>query len=204
MSALHNILKEIPSEIKSNLDFLELGFFNQENIGNNFTNIEGFKSKTSVDMDNPNATFTMLTDDFFTQNDKKYDIIYIDAGHHWENVLKDYNNAIDYLNDGGVIFFHDLYPTPELATPQYCWDGFKVLNHFWNVMKLNNFLTYKPDVGTTFIHTNFPKIEMGDIDQVDYQTFISNVSDCPHVVEDFDVWKSQFLKVLKREYVQGN
>jgi hypothetical protein len=199
MSALHNILKQLPSDIKSNLDFLELGFFNQENIGNNFTNIDGFKSKTSVDMDNPDATFTMLTDEFFTQNNKKYDIIYIDAGHHWENVLKDYNNSINCLNEGGVIFFHDLYPTPELATPQYCWDGFKILNHFWKVLKLNNFSTYKPDVGTTFIYEKFPKIKMQDVEQIDYETFILNMSDCPHIIENFELWTSKFLEILNNK-----
>lgn len=199
MSALHNILKHIPTDIKSNLDFLELGYFEIENIGNNFVNVEGFKSKTSVDMLNSNATYHMTTDDFFAQNTKTYDIIYIDAGHDWETVIRDYNNSAKVLNSGGIIFFHDLYPTPELATPAYCGDGFKLLNYFHTHSSDFNFLVYRPDVGTTFLYEKFPIVSKEDIVQMSYWEFISSISHCTYITDDFNEFTTNFLQKLTNE-----
>jgi SAM-dependent methyltransferase len=197
MSALHNALKYIPADIKCKLDFLELGYFEIENVGNNFANVEGFKSKESVDMDNQNATYHMLTDDFFAQNKKTYDLIYIDAGHHWENVHRDYNNAIKILNKGGIIFFHDLYPPPELSTPQYCWDGYKLLNYFHKHTDQFDYLTYKPDVGTTILTNKFPEIPYESVDQVTYKEFCANICTSGFITEVFEEFVEKLVSHLK-------
>jgi len=44
---------------------------------------------------------------------KKYDLIFIDGSHDHETTKQDFNNSINLLNDGGCIVFHDVYKAPE-------------------------------------------------------------------------------------------
>lgn len=55
-----------------------------------------------------------VTSDYFFDNYayKKYDIIFIDGLHHSDQVDKDIQNSLRYLNDGGFILLHDCNP-PE-------------------------------------------------------------------------------------------
>lgn len=54
----------------------------------------------------------------------KYDLIFIDANHTYEYVKKDFHNYKRFLNEGGVIAFHDI-DCPD-------WPG---INKFWNELK---------------------------------------------------------------------
>lgn len=49
----------------------------------------------------------MMSDQFFKQNKKMYDIIYIDGDHTARSVLRDAVNAFDCLRDGGILIFDD-------------------------------------------------------------------------------------------------
>jgi hypothetical protein len=49
------------------------------------------------------AYFLNFTEDMF-------DVIFIDGLHHYEQVTKDVNNALNRLNDHGYIIIHDLLP----------------------------------------------------------------------------------------------
>ena len=46
-------------------------------------------------------------------NDTKFDIIFIDGLHHNDQVLKDIQNSLNYLNEGGFILLHDCNPPEE-------------------------------------------------------------------------------------------
>jgi hypothetical protein len=74
------------------------------------------QAKTTVDPDTRanNPTHLMTSDEFFEQNDKTFDIIFIDGLHHAEQVLKDIMNSLEVLNEGGMIFCHDMLPTEEI------------------------------------------------------------------------------------------
>ncbi len=48
------------------------------------------------------------SDEFFKINKKKFDLIYIDASHTYDDVLSDGHNAIKTLNHNGLIIFDDL------------------------------------------------------------------------------------------------
>lgn len=50
------------------------------------------------------------SDDFFKNNLDKFDIIFIDGLHEYEQVNKDINNSLKALNDGGIILLHDCMP----------------------------------------------------------------------------------------------
>ena len=50
------------------------------------------------------------SDDFFKNNLDKFDIIFIDGLHEYDQVNKDINNSLKALNDGGIILLHDCIP----------------------------------------------------------------------------------------------
>lgn len=56
------------------------------------------------------GTVRMTTDDFFTQNTETFDIVFIDAYHHHDQVLRDFENSLKVLNPGGTVVLHDCNP----------------------------------------------------------------------------------------------
>ena len=67
------------------------------------------------------------SDQFFSTNTHKFDIIFIDGLHHYEQVIKDVNNSLKILNDNGFILLHDCLPRSiaHQAIPGYrgSWNG---------------------------------------------------------------------------------
>ena len=55
--------------------------------------------------------YKMISDEFFKVNGLKFDLIFIDGLHHWEQVYRDFINATAILNSGGFILMHDCLPT---------------------------------------------------------------------------------------------
>ena len=49
----------------------------------------------------------MTSDIFFKNNEDKFDIIFLDGLHTYEQTIKDINNAIQSIEDDGVILVHD-------------------------------------------------------------------------------------------------
>jgi hypothetical protein len=56
-----------------------------------------------------------LTDDFFSKlsKDEKFHLIFIDAKHEKNQVLKDFCNSLEHLSSNGIIIMHDIYPLDE-------------------------------------------------------------------------------------------
>jgi SAM-dependent methyltransferase len=52
----------------------------------------------------------MTSDEFFLQNTDTFDVIFIDGLHYYEQVLKDFENSLNCLNDNGIIIIHDMLP----------------------------------------------------------------------------------------------
>lgn len=116
------------------------------------------------------GTHRMTSDDFFASNDKKFDIIFIDGLHQYEQVRKDMLNSVEVLNDNGVILVHDCLPLNYKAQlpfpPGGDWNG-DVWKAFVEMRTLDNIdsavslidhgvgiikkrpNTNKPDVGTS-------------------------------------------------------
>jgi hypothetical protein len=61
--------------------------------------------------------FEVTSDDFFSRIDRKlkFDLIFIDGLHTYEQSLKDVFNSLAHLNERGLIIIHDCNPPHEAA-----------------------------------------------------------------------------------------
>lgn len=109
---------------KNNLkSYLEIGI----ECGINFKNII-CDNKIGVDPDtNSQANIFKTSDDFFSENNKKFDIIFIDGLHYAEQVYKDIINSLKFLEPNGFIICHDINPLEEylqiIPRLQSAWTG---------------------------------------------------------------------------------
>lgn len=101
--------------------YLEIGCFRDEC----FSRIVCEK-KVGVDPQS-GGTIRLTSDDFFAQNKSKFDFIFIDGLHIYEQVKKDILNALDALEEGGTIMMHDCLPTKysyQTVPPEHLiWNG---------------------------------------------------------------------------------
>ena len=70
------------------------------------------------------AYFKCTSDSYFSHPlpAAPFDVVFIDGLHTYEQSLKDVNNALEQLNDGGVIILHDCNPSTEAeAYPAQSW-----------------------------------------------------------------------------------
>lgn len=89
--------------------YLEIGVYNGDNLKN--VNCE---YKIGVDPDpSSKATVFVTSDEFFKYNKENFDVIFIDGLHHKDQVLKDINNSLSFLNNNGFIVCHDMNPEKE-------------------------------------------------------------------------------------------
>lgn len=70
---------------------------------------------------------TTTSDLFFESNIDEFDIIFIDGLHVYEQVKKDFINAIKVLKNGGCIVLHDCLPSTEERSKSFAdgglWNG---------------------------------------------------------------------------------
>jgi len=110
------------------------------------------ENKIGVDPDKSSAATNHKTsDDYFksiTFKDarKKFDIIFIDGLHHSEQVIKDIENSLLHLNEGGTIVMHDCLPTSkrmqEIPLQEQCeWTG-----DTWRAFLLNRIISSDLDM----------------------------------------------------------
>jgi len=106
--------------------YLEIGVMH---VGKNFNKIE-CEDKVGVDP-NGKTTFTGTSDEFFQQNEEKFDIIFIDGLHEATQVKRDILNSLKHLNKNGTIVCHDVSPLiPKLLSRDAChnaWEAFAEL-----------------------------------------------------------------------------
>jgi hypothetical protein len=80
-----------------------------------------------------NPTWCMTTDEYFSTvgNDKTWDLIFIDASHERDQVMRDFQNSLSRLNENGTIIMDDINPNEAwLLSPHYCdnaWETFAEL-----------------------------------------------------------------------------
>jgi hypothetical protein len=103
---LNNIILE-----REHNSYLEIGV----ETGITFKHID-IKNKLGVDPDpsyKGDDIILKTSDDFFKENNKKFDIIFIDGMHQLEYVYNDFFNAISCLTQTGSIVIDDVLPMNE-------------------------------------------------------------------------------------------
>ncbi len=145
----------------SNCKYLEIG------VANNFTyNSIPVIDKTGVDPIK-GGNLRMTSDNFFKNNKKMFDVIFVDGLHTFEQCRKDIINSINFLNIGGYLFIHDLIPrnfmeefVPQMGEP-WCGDVWKV-SHELNKTKNLEFFIIKANSGVGVVKKNEKNVEYFD------------------------------------------
>jgi len=144
--------------------YLEIGVYD---VNINFNKIIA-EDKIGVD---PNSAigleFTMRSDDFFKQNNKTFDIIFIDGLHESSQVYRDIVNSINVLNNGGTIILHDCNPTeeaiqqvPPIQGGDWTGDCWKAFVRFRTETQDYNMFVINIDYGVGVIRKSVKKLPM--------------------------------------------
>ena len=144
--------------------YLEIGVYD---VNINFNKIIA-EDKIGVD---PNSAigleFTMRSDDFFKQNNKTFDIIFIDGLHESSQVYRDIVNSINVLNNGGTIILHDCNPTeeaiqqvPPIQGGDWTGDCWKAFVRFRTETQDYNMFVINIDYGVGVIKKSVKKLPM--------------------------------------------
>jgi hypothetical protein len=91
------------------------------------------------------GNFRGTSDDFFIKNSDKFDCIFIDGLHIYDQVIKDILNSIKVLNENGIIILHDCLPSSighqRVPRTRYNWNG-DVWKAIVEARTWNNFDTF--------------------------------------------------------------
>jgi hypothetical protein len=96
------------------------------------------------------GTVRDTSDNFFKKNNTKFDVIFIDGLHEYDQVKKDINNSLLFLNDNGVIFLHDCMPM------RFIFQAVPRATSLWNGDVWKNIVESrtKPYIDTYVIHAD--------------------------------------------------
>lgn len=166
-----SVINNIPDI--ENYTYLELGIDQNKNFDSIKCNI-----KMSVDI-NGRALITATTDNFFKEldPDAKFDIIFIDANHDYDYVLKDFNNSVDHCEKW--ILVHDMIPPTKFwSQSKYCSDSYKLLAY---LIKETDIELYPLDYnfGLTLIkmpaHKIYPDSTYANMSFEDFEKFVKTI-----------------------------
>ncbi|MDH6247892.1 class I SAM-dependent methyltransferase [Mycobacterium sp. OTB74] len=80
------------------------------------------------------------------------DVALIDGLHSYEQVVRDVENTLRYLRDGGVIVLHDCNPaTASIGSPATSYDDFRAHNRWWSLLWLTG-PPWSGDVWKAIVH----------------------------------------------------
>jgi len=167
----HAFINKAISKFK-NCKYLEIGVANNEVFNSIPLKLE---NKFGVDPVS-GGNYKMKSDDFFKKfSNLKFDVIFIDGLHEYEQCQKDCINSIKQLNKNGIIFFHDFLPRSyfEEKVPkcQSSWTG-----DVWKVaVELSNSKNMKFKIVNTDMGIGILKLDEDfsyqKIEKISNQTF---------------------------------
>lgn len=138
------------------------------------------------------------SDDFFSSlsEDVKYDIVFIDAWHEHQQVLRDINSSLKHLNENGIIVLHDMIPLtcdlekdPERTGT--CWRAFADLRKNSN-LKMDVLV---PSWGTEDSLGLISKGNQATFEkdvEYSYEFLIENVENLMNLI-DLDVFYNEYI-----------
>ena len=151
------------------------------------------------------VTHKMTSDEFFSKESFKFDIIFIDGLHLSEQVDKDIENSLLNLSEGGSIVLHDTNPVNEEWASRTIrpinWNG----DVYCSIIKLKyeypsiDYFTVNTDFGVTVLHrvkeTQKQKIQNLDLtEKLNWNYFEKNRKENLNLISTQD-----FLNLLKNQ-----
>ena len=139
------------------------------------------------------------SDEFFQENSKQFDVIFIDGLHTYEQTHKDVVNAIKCLKPGGWIALDDLLPrtwiehhVPSISPGAWTGDIWKVAIELANTSGVD-FKVLKIDNGVGVFRIISPSVELVDLShelaEKEFDYFYNNIDRLPIVTwEDAQSW----------------
>jgi len=179
---INALLKKIN---KKNIEYLEIGCDRNQT----FDSIDVF-SKTGVDPKS-GGNVRLTSDLFFAGNKKKYDLIFIDGLHIYEQVINDINNSIKFINTDGYILIHDLLPKKYLEQTRFrmsrIWTG-DVWKSSFNLIEAypNDFKILNTDFGVGLLKVRSAKYINPIYSSLTYQFFKDNLKNLPIIDSNFE------------------
>jgi glycosyltransferase involved in cell wall biosynthesis len=170
--------------------YLEIGVFDPKQ---NFDHIN-CKLKIGVDPQPHRVDIVGLTSDQYFEKlaqDEKFDIIFIDGLHHYEQVIRDVFNALNHLNENGTIICHDMLPSTEIMqevpmrTQEWtgdCWKAWSYFRMNWSNLEMS---VVNADYGLGIIRRGSQKCfePLLNISELDYQFFLVNKQQLLNIIE---------------------
>ena len=148
------------------------------------------------------GNFRGTSDDFFQQNRRKFDCIFIDGLHEYDQVCKDILNSLDNLNVNGIILLHDCLPKSisQQAVPRHQWvwngDVWKCIVKFRCRNDLD-IITCKIDQGISIIRKTSNKdqldLKIMNFKKLKFQDFYYNHKEYMRILEYDEVL--EYIKV---------
>ncbi|WP_440931718.1 class I SAM-dependent methyltransferase [Candidatus Pelagibacter sp.] len=149
------------------------------------------KDKIGVDPSS-GGNFRGTSDEFFQKNNRKFDCIFIDGLHEYDQVNKDIINSLENLNENGIILLHDCLPKSlnQQAVPRYQWvwngDVWKCIVKFRCREDLD-IVTCKIDHGISIIRKikNKDKLNLiiNDFKKLKFENFYYNHKEYMRIME---------------------
>jgi hypothetical protein len=142
------------------------------------------KIKKKIGIDPVSGGNTRMTsDNFFKNNQDKFDLIFIDGLHQYEQVKRDVYNSLKFLNDNGVILLHDCMPSsfmrqaPKRSSNIWNGDVWKNIVEFRTLDQIDTYTIYA-DYGIGLIlkrkNRNKLLLKIESFDKLKFQDYYKN------------------------------
>lgn len=142
------------------------------------------------------GTIRDTSDNFFKKNNIRFDIIFIDGLHEYDQVKKDINNSLSFLNNNGVIFLHDCMPRGFIyqAVPRArgAWNGdvWKNIVETRTKIEIDTYVIHA-DQGIAVIlkrsNKNLLKLNVNNFKKLKYKDFYYNYKKYLNVINYEDI-----------------
>ena len=181
--------------LKNYESYLEIGTFKDD-----LFKLVQCQKKVGVDPVS-GGTIRKTSDNFFSDNKEKFDLIFIDGLHHYKQVKKDIINSLKIIKDGGIILMHDCFPRDYYyqAVPrsQYNWNGdtYKAFLEFRTKDDYDSYCCYADEgIGMILKRRNRNKLNLNlvDFSKLDFNDFANNYKEYLNLIEYDD-----FVKIIK-------
>ena len=128
-----DVWKKFLSPLKE-IKYLEIGSFEGSDEHND-VNFDLVYKNCLENLKKSNTPFNLIKDtshNFFQNNNKKFNVIYIDGSHFYDDVKKDFSNSMNCLSDGGILicddflwFFYKKIEQNPIGAILECYENYK-------------------------------------------------------------------------------